>query len=270
MPLIRTPVHGQFCWAELVAHDVQSAIAFYTNALGWTLTDLNNSVSDDMPHFQFEFAGDPVAGVIQLPENLKKERLPGVWNTYVCVDDLSGSLEDAVAAGAEVVCPITNAGEHGQVAFIRDPAGGVIGLWQSGSHGGSSLRGDPGSVCWNELATRDAAGVKDFYGNLFHWTFEENPLSVTPYLIIRSAAGEQIGGIMQMTAEWGDMPSHWSVYFHVDAVDAVTAHVQQLNGRMVVAPFNTPVGRIAVLADNQGAAFNIIRLDDSLPAESSV
>jgi predicted enzyme related to lactoylglutathione lyase len=116
-------------------------------------------------------------------------------------------------------------------------------------------------VCWNELASRDAAVASRFYGALFGWSYEDNQHSPVPYHIVRSATGEQMGGIMQMTDEWGDMPSHWTIYLQVDGVDAVAVSVQQMHGRLVCPPFDTPVGRIAILADNQGAAFNVIRLE---------
>lgn len=270
MPLIHSHIHGQFCWAELVAHDMRSAMEFYCDVLNWSSRDLNESCDDSMPHVQFDHADQPVAGLIQMIEPLRTAELPSVWNTYVCVNDLPLTLKKAVQLGGTITCPMTSAGEHGLVAFIKDPTGGVIGLWQRGSHGGASVRGELNSVCWNELASRDAVAARDFYGQLFDWSFEDNPVAPAPYFIVRSTDGQQIGGIMQMTEEWGDMPSHWTIYFHVDAVDAVTARVQQLNGSMVVAPFDTPVGRIAVLADNQGAAFSVIRLEQIPEPESSV
>lgn len=267
MPLIESYVHGQFCWAELVAHDMAAAVGFYADVLGWTTADLNTACDDCLPHVQFEVNGQPVAGLIQMMEPLRKAGVPGMWNTYVCVDDLQSALDSAVQLGATITCPVTNAGEHGLIAFVKDPTGGVIGLWQSGSHGGSALRGDTNTVCWNELATRDLTAACDFYGSLFGWSFEENPGSPVPYVIICLNHGKQVGGIMQMTAEWGEMPSHWTIYFQVDAVDSVAARVQQLNGAMVVPPFDTPVGRIAVVSDNQGAAFSVIRLEHMPEAE---
>ena len=263
MPLVNSYLHGQFCWAELVAYDMPAAIAFYQQVMDWKTTDLNASCDDSMPHVQFESEGQPVAGLIQLSEPLKEAGLPSVWNTYVCVEDLQFSLDKAVQLGGTITCPITNAGEHGLIAFVQDPSGGVIGLWQQGLHGGAALRGELNSVCWNELASRDAAAACDFYAALLDWTYEENSLASSPYFIIKSSSGEQIGGIMQMTEAWGEMPSHWTIYFKVDAVDAFAVSVQKIAGTMLAAPFDTPVGRIAVLADNQGAAFNVIRLEES-------
>ena len=262
MPLITSFVHGQFCWAELVSQDINDAVQFYGKVLGWSKADLNQSCDDHLPHVQFEVNGQPVGGLIQMADSLKDAKLPSVWNTYVCVDDLDASVARAQQLGGTVTCEAMDAGEHGRIAFIASPVGSVIGLWQRGSHGGEAVRGDVGAVCWNELTTKDAASAKVFYGTLFNWSFEPYAGNEADYDVIKSSDGEQIGGIMQMTPEWGDVPSHWTVYFRVDAVDAVTASVQRCGGTVVVPPFDTPVGRISVLADNQGAGFNVIRLND--------
>ncbi len=268
MPLISSYSHGQFCWAELVAKDMPSAILFYNNVMNWKTTDLNASCDDSMPHVQFESLGQPVAGLIQMNESLREAGLPSVWNSYVCVDDLEFSLDKAVQLGGRITCPATSAGEHGLIGFVQDPTGGIIGLWQKGTHGGESLRGDINAVCWNELASRNSIAACEFYSALFGWTFRDNPMAPAPYFIIQSADGEEIGGIMQMTDDWGDMPSHWTIYFNVEEVDATAAKVQEMDGALVIAPFDTPVGRIAVMADNQAAAFNVIRLEMS-PTVSS-
>lgn len=258
MPLIQSWSPGQFCWAELVAHDMPSAVEFYKRVLGWSVADLNTACDDSLPHVQFEAQGQPVAGLLQLSGPLRAAGLPSVWNTYVSVDSVGTAVDRAVRLGGTVTCPVTNAGEHGLVAFVQDPTGGVIGLWERGSHTAEALRGEVSSVCWNELATHDAAAAREFYAGLFGWTYADSAVAPEAYSVVKSANGEQIGGIMQMNDDWGDMPSHWTIYLQVDAVDAVVVSVQQLHGRMVVPPFDTPVGRIAVVADNQGAAFNVI------------
>ncbi len=261
MTLIKSFLHGQFCWAELVAHNSREAIAFYRTVLGWSTADLDESCDDHLPHIQFERNGQPVAGLIQMADELRQAKLPSVWNTYVCVDDLDQSLAKTEQLGGKVTCPAMDAGEHGRIGFVASPAGSVLGLWQRGVHGGQVVQAEVNSVCWNELTTKDAAADKAFYGALLNWSFEPYEESPTPYDVIKSTSAEQLGGIMQMSPEWGDVPSHWTVYFQVDAVDAVAASCQRCGGSLVVAPFDTPVGRIAVLADDQGAGFNIIRME---------
>ena len=55
------------------------------------------------------------------------------------------------------------------------------------------------------------------------------------------------------------MPSHWHVYFGTEDADATAAKAAELGGSVIVAPFDTPVGRIAVLSDPQGAMFSVIK-----------
>jgi len=52
-----------------------------------------------------------------------------------------------------------------------------------------------------------------------------------------------------------DTPAGWSVTFGVDDADATAAKAAELGGTVVVAPFDAPWVRMAVVADPQGATF---------------
>jgi predicted enzyme related to lactoylglutathione lyase len=58
--------------------------------------------------------------------------------------------------------------------------------------------------------------------------------------------------------EWGDMPSHWMIYFAVDDTDATTARIVELGGSVSVEAFDMGVGRMAVGNDPDGNAFSVI------------
>jgi hypothetical protein len=49
------------------------------------------------------------------------------------------------------------------------------------------------------------------------------------------------------------------VYFGTADADATAAKAAELGGSVIVPPFDTPVGRIAVLSDPQGAMFSVIK-----------
>jgi uncharacterized protein len=70
--------------------------------------------------------------------------------------------------------------------------------------------------------------------------------------------GQQVGGSMPPPME--GIPNVWNAYFAVDDADATAAKVTELGGSVVQEPFDTPVGRIAVVRDPQGATFSIIKL----------
>ena len=56
------------------------------------------------------------------------------------------------------------------------------------------------------------------------------------------------------------IPPHWSIFFGATDVDASAAKVKELGGSVVVEPFDIPVGRMAVVADPQGATFNLFQM----------
>lgn len=118
-----------------------------------------------------------------------------------------------------------------------------------------------GEICWRELTTKDSAAAKKFYKELFGWNFENSKLSPVEYPEIQFE-GRAIGGIMQMTEDWGDPPppSHWMNYIAVDDVTATIEKIRENGGGVCVQPFDAPnVGRISVVSDPSGATFSVIQ-----------
>lgn len=54
------------------------------------------------------------------------------------------------------------------------------------------------------------------------------------------------------------MPGHFLVYFSVADCDETVADAVRLGGRVRESAADTPYGRIAVVADNQGAVFALL------------
>ncbi len=56
------------------------------------------------------------------------------------------------------------------------------------------------------------------------------------------------------------MPPAWGCYVTVDQVDATVARVTALGGKVVVPAMDIPgVGRMAVIADPQGATLSVMQ-----------
>ena len=68
--------------------------------------------------------------------------------------------------------------------------------------------------------------------------------------------GEHVrGGMMDITGMAPDeAPANWLVYFTVPDADAAAETTKAAGGQVVNGPVDIPVGRLAVLADPQGAA----------------
>jgi hypothetical protein len=259
MSLMTEYQHGQFSWVDLMAHDMEAAREFYGELFGWTSTTMDTQGGP--PYAQFELDGKSVAGIGQMPDAMKSQGVPPIWNSYINVDDAEAITKKAEELGAEITMPLMKVVEAGWLTYIQDPTGGNVGVWQKIQHFGAQLANDPGAFCWNELATKDVDKACAFYADLLGWEYEENPGSPTKYYIIKNQ-GRMNGGIMQMDEKWGDLPTNWGVYFSVEDVDTTAENATLLGGSVVAPPFDVPeVGRIGVVADAQGAVFSIIKLD---------
>ena len=192
-------------------------------------------------------------------EDLKQQGIPSTWNHYVAVTDADECAAQVEELGGRMVVPVMRAMEFGRFGFLSDPTGAALGIWEPGDHTGFEIVTETNSVCWHELATRDMDGAAEFFEELFGWTTGENPLSPAGYLMLRHGE-DDIGGILQMTDEWGDMPPHWTVYFNVEDADESAQQIVDAGGKIHHGPFDTPIGRLAVCADDQGAHFHVIAL----------
>lgn len=117
-----------------------------------------------------------------------------------------------------------------------------------------------GAFCWNELGTTDLETAKKFYTELLGWRLKESKAAGMIYNEI-VAGDREVGGMYQMTAEFGNAPSHWIAYVAVDDVDAKAKQVAELGGKVCVPPTDIPnVGRFCVINDPTGATISLIKI----------
>jgi predicted enzyme related to lactoylglutathione lyase len=115
-----------------------------------------------------------------------------------------------------------------------------------------------GSFCWIELGTTDQTAAKNFYGSIFGWTPNDNPMGPGEVYTIFKLEGRDAAAGYTLRADQRaqHVPPHWMLYIMVDNVDASAAKVPQLGGKVIVAPFDVmDAGRMAVIADPTGAYF---------------
>jgi len=73
--------------------------------------------------------------------------------------------------------------------------------------------------------------------------------------------GQSVGGMMEMTEEWGGIPPHWMPYFQVADCAAIVEKATALGGSVKVPPTPIPnIGTFAVLGDAQQGVFSVIHL----------
>ena len=116
---------------------------------------------------------------------------------------------------------------------------------------GKRERYEPGTFCWLDLSTSDAAGAKAFYGGLFGWEFEDTEVPGGGVYTMCRVGGDDVAAIVQQD----EHPAHWNNYVSVASADETSATAKQLGAQMIEEPFDVmSAGRMALLADPEGAA----------------
>jgi len=256
---------NSFCWVELNTSNADSAKQFYTKLFGWTAHD--NPVGPDMVYTMLQLDGQNVAALYQQNTQQQAQDMSPDWLVYISVADIEATVAKTIALGGSVLAGPAEVMDAGWMAHLQDPEGTMFAIWQPKAHIGAQVITEPGSMCWHELATRDHKNISQFYADLFSWGTKVEETDVTIYTTFLS--GEtMVGGMLQMTAEWDGLPSHWTTYFAVEDCDACAKRAKQLGGTVAVPPTDIGVGRFAVIQDLEGGTFCIIKLAGGYQMES--
>lgn len=203
--------------------------------------------------------GRDVAAVAPLAPGVDPPPAPA-WITQVSVETAEGAAERVERAGGRVVAgPLEF--EIGRMFVVADPAGAVFNVWEPRTRHGAQLVNEPGAWAMSRLDTSDTEGAAVFYGEVFGWTTESfGP--VTLFRLPGYVGGEPEQPVSRevvaamMPAEEG-APPRWFVDFWVEDVETAVARAEDSGGAAVLAPFENPVGRSAVLADTAGVTFSV-------------
>ena len=131
----------------------------------------------------------------------------------------------------------------------------------------------PGKIIWRDLITDTPAESRRFYEELFGWTFQSvgNVLGLgnnDTYTLIRHN-GQLIGGMVDANQFDREVEiSQWVVVMSVEDVDAAADAFRAGNGSILTPPTDMrDRGRLAVVADPQGALLALLQTTDGDPAD---
>ena len=234
-------------WIDLVCDDLDASKNFYANVLGWTFAD----PAPDAGGWTMAMVGDcAVAGLAP-----RRPATPSSWSLYFATSDIGHTLSRIRELGGNVLVPafdIVISGQlMGRIAAATDPVGGAFGLWEPHAMPGFAATGASGHPVWFELDSQTPSTATNFYCALFHGTAEtlSEPADYTSIVI----DGGQRFGIWHMEGMTpAEVGSRWYCYLSVRDVDAACERVSA-HGGQVHQVANSPHGRWAFIADNQGA-----------------
>jgi predicted enzyme related to lactoylglutathione lyase len=199
-----------------------------------------------------------------------------MWNTYIWVDSADETAAKVRDAGGTVLMEPFDIMDAGRMGVFADPEGAVFCVWQAKQHRGSRIVNEHGAVNFNTLQTRDPEPAKAFYRAVFGWEtldlggggmwtlpgYGDHLAQSDPDIRERvSELGgptgfeDVVAAINVIRPDQGDMPANWSVTFGVDDADAIAGKAIGLGGKLLMAPFDAPWVRMAVIEDPAGAAF---------------
>ncbi|MFF8731133.1 VOC family protein [Streptomyces sp. NPDC015171] len=246
-------VPGTPCWVSLMVHGLDATEEFYGELFGWEFRPGPQQLG---PYVRALLDGREVAGMGQLSPD---HRLPVAWTPYLASDDVDQTADTVRLCGGTVAVGPLDAAEAGRMAIAADPAGAVFGIWQGGAHLGTAVTGVPGAPVWNELLTFETESVAKFYKSVFG--YEEEPVVSADFdYVTLSLAGRPVAGLHGMGHGLPrDRGPHWQTYFEVGDIGLTLRQVTDLGGRILRPAHDSPHGRVARVADPDGAEFSVVQ-----------
>lgn len=258
MPVRNDFAAGEFCWIDLVAHDLKAAAEWYSEAFGWT-HQMMEAPGGGPPYAFLMQGGAVVGGLGEMNEEMKGQGIPPMWNSYIASDDCAATEAKVRELGGTVTVPTMEIPGHGKLAFFMDPEGAPFAAWQTtNSESPGMLVAEPVSLSWNELMTRDTEKAMEFYGKLAGWDFAAMPMGDMDYVMAKAGGTEAAGMLPMHGPQFEGVPAYWQVYFAVADCDASTAAAEKAGAMIRVPPTEIPIGKFSCLADPQGAGFALV------------
>ena len=132
----------------------------------------------------------------------------------------------------------------------------------------STLATTAGKFVWHEHVSSDPTQAEDFYTQLFGWGTEVFKPGEADYTMI-SSSGQNHGGFSK--AIEGAPPPHWLSHVAVENVEETIEKAQGAGGRLAAGPFEmSEVGRVAIIADPQGAYVSLYQPEGDGPVSEGV
>ena len=248
---------GTPCWVDLGTDDVARATTFYSTLFGW---HVETGPPEAGGYVMCMRHGRPVAGIGQ---KMGPAEVPTAWTTYLASDDVDATTSQVAPAAAAVLADPFEVMDVGRMSMATDPGGAAFGIWQARTHYGMGLANEPGAVCWNENMSRSFDANESFYAKVFGYSYDDMSSDEFKYATFKTGANP-MGGIGELSGGApAETPAHWMTYFGVDDTDEAAEVATKLGGNVMQAPWDTPYGRMAILADDQGAVFAVMAMSQA-------
>lgn len=249
---------GVPCWVDVSLPDLAAGQRFYGELFGWTFQDQG----EEFGHYTMAQRDGKNAAALM---GKMDPSMPTAWSVYIASDDAAKTAAKITESGGQLAFGPDAIGDTGVMVGAIDPGGSFFGVWQGGGHPGFGVVNEPGAFCWTENHTVDADAVDAFYEAVFGYDARQIGDGAGFDYKVWTLPGDpeaQVGGRMRRGEDLpADVPSAFQIYFVVADCDGAADTVRRLGGQVVMEPQDSPFGRMAIVADDQGAHFAVIDVE---------
>jgi uncharacterized protein len=251
---------GKVIFVELVTPDLAASKQFYGSLFGWTFRDIESGATKYATAF---LDGRPVAGMFHKPVPAGEHRQPA-WLSFFAVRDVDAAKTVALQHRAKVLFEPHSIPNRGREAIFADPQGAVFAVLASSSGDPPDVLAAPGEWIWSSLITSDPDTDAAFYQTLFDYEIFDLPAGEGSQHLILASDNYARASANPLPANRPNMLPHWLNYVRVEDAVKMTAKLVALGGRVLVEPrIDRHGGKVAVVADPQGAHFGLLEWRDT-------
>ncbi len=246
---------GRFVWQDLMTDDVDAAVDFYGDLLGW---EFEETVRLGDRYVLARSAGSYVAGIAHVEHPDTPDEDIDQWLSYLSVPDVERAVEQVGRAGGRVLVDPVDL-QAARAAVITDSGGAPLGLLELPGELSEDARQalDAEVFIWRDYLARDAEAAVAFYRDLAGFEAEQSRRddSLVHYILSRGDARAGLFAIGEQPVE-----PNWLVYVRVADPAATARRAEQLGGQVILEP-STDIreGSLAIVADPGGAAIALQR-----------
>ncbi|WP_416897273.1 MAG: VOC family protein [Minwuia sp.] len=114
---------GKFVWNELATSDLEGALSFYRDVVGWEVEAVDMAEGGT---YHILRSGDEMRGGVMSTAEISGDPPQPHWMSYIGVDDVDDTCAKAKAAGGQILNGPFDVPDVGRMAVIMDPQGAVV------------------------------------------------------------------------------------------------------------------------------------------------
>lgn len=247
-------IAGMPCWIELITTDLQRAQEFYAGLFDWEYEVREDDAAGQ--HVVASRHGFPVASLREASGEQSG------WRLYLATADCAAVVGQAEELGAAVTGPVSRVPGLGTKSVLVGPSDAEFGLLEPEASWQFDV-GLPGTLMWAELVTIKAQTADVFFHDLFGYESEqfgwEQRSDYSVWYLGEESVLARVSMIRDFITE--STAPHWLLYLGCDeaiGTDDLVHNAIALGGRVRVDPYDSSIGRVAVLRDPTGARFAVV------------